>query len=115
MPSETYRLLHVVGVLMLMLGLGGILAVASQGGKAPMLFQAMHGIGLVAMLVAGIGRAHKEGMGWPPWILAKIACWVLLAAMPVLVRRGVLPRGIAVLLVIGIGALAAWLAQTKPF
>jgi hypothetical protein len=48
-------------------------------------------------------------------MLVKIACWVLLAALPILVRRGVLPRGIAALLVIGVGALAVWLAQTKPF
>ncbi|HZN41733.1 MAG TPA: hypothetical protein VFD82_23215 [Planctomycetota bacterium] len=116
MPPETYRLLHVVGALTLMIGLGGMLATAGRdGSKPPMLFMALHGIGLLTLLVAGIGVAHKSNLGWPNWMLAKIACWVLLAALPVLVRRGVLPRGVAALLVIGLGALAAWLALTKPF
>jgi hypothetical protein len=116
MPPETYLFLHVVGALMLMVGLGGMLATAGRdGSKPPMLFMALHGIGLLALLVAGIGFAHKKGWGWPNWMLVKIACWVLLAALPILVRRGVLPRGIAALLVIGVGALAVWLAQTKPF
>ena len=116
MPAETYRLLHVVGALMLMVGLGGILATASRdGSKAPMLFMALHGVGLLTLLVAGIGFAHKSNLGWPNWMLAKIACWVLLAALPLLVRRGVLPRGVAALLVIGLGALAAWLARVHPF
>ena len=116
MPAETYRLLHVVGALMLMVGLGGILATASRdGSKPPMLFLALHGVGLLALLVAGIGFAHKSNLGWPNWMLAKIACWVLLAALPILVRRGVLPRGVAALLVIGLGALAAWLARVHPF
>src|SRR4030095_8360384 len=116
MPAETYRLLHVVGALMLMVGLGGILATASRdGSKAPMLFMALHGVGLLTLLVAGIGFAHKSSLGWPNWMLAKIACWVLLAALPILVRRGVLPRGVAALLVIGLGALAAWLARVHPF
>jgi hypothetical protein len=116
MPPETYRLLHVVGALTLMVGLGGMLATAGRdGGKPPMLFMALHGIGLLALLVAGIGFAHKSSLGWPNWMLAKIACWVLLAALPILVRRGVLPRGVAALLVIGLGALAAWLARAHPF
>jgi hypothetical protein len=99
-----------------MIGLGGMLATASRdGSKPPMLFMALHGIGLLALLVAGIGFAHKNSLGWPNWMLVKIACWVLLAALPSLVRRGVVPRGIAALLVVGIGALAAWLARAHPF
>ena len=116
MPPETYRLLHVVGALTLMVGLGGMLATAGRdGGKPPILFTALHGIGLLSLLVAGIGYAHKSNFGWPNWMLVKIACWVLLAALPILVRRGVLPRGLAALLVIGVGALAAWLARAHPF
>ena len=116
MPPDTYRLLHVVGALTLMVGVGGMLATAGRdGSKPPMLFTALHGIGLLALLVAGIGFAHKSNFGWPNWMLAKIACWVLLAALPILVRRGVLPRGLAALLVIGLGALAVWLARDKPF
>ncbi|MEO6596360.1 MAG: hypothetical protein ABIP94_16545 [Planctomycetota bacterium] len=116
MSPETYRLLHVVGVLLLFLGLGGILGSGGrEAGKASTLFLAMHGIGLLTMLVAGIGFAHKKEIGWPNWLLAKIACWVLIGALPFLVRGGVLPRSIAILLVVAIGATAAWLARAHPF
>ena len=116
MTPETYRLLHVVGVLLLFLGLGGVLcSTGRDGGKTPPVFLALHGIGLLTMLVAGIGFAHKSGLGWPNWVLAKIACWVVLGAVPVLVRRGVLPRMVALLVAVGLGATAAWLAQAKPF
>lgn len=115
MTPETYRLLHIVGVMLLLLGLGGVLAHAGGDGKAPRLFLVMHGIGLLVMLVAGVGFVHKKPLNWDNWLFAKIACWVLLAALPVLVRRGIVPRFLAVVLVLGLGATAAWLAQAKPF
>ncbi len=116
MTPETYRLLHVVGVLLVCLGLGGVLATAGgDGGKAPKLFLMLHGVGLLVMLVCGIGYVHKKPLEWQNWLFAKIACWVLIGAIPFLVRRGVVPRVVAVVLVLGLGATAAWLARDKPF
>lgn len=112
MTPEHYRLIHVVGVLVLFCGLGGILAAGKD--KPSAMFLALHGLGLVAMIVAGIGRAHKLSFGWPNWMIAKIGCWVLLAVLPVLLKKGC-PRLLAVLLVFGLGGAAVWLAQTKPF
>ncbi len=115
MSPEFYRLLHVVGVLMLFLGLGGVLAGTRDGGKTPPLYLALHGLGLLVMLIAGIGFAHKSGLGFPSWMIAKIGCWVLLAALPTLVKKGLLIRTAAIVLVIAIGGAAVWLAQSKPF
>lgn len=116
MSPEIYRLLHVVGVLMLFLGLGGVLATGGKdGGKPAAVFLALHGVGLLVMLVAGIGFAHKSALGWPNWLIAKIGCWLLLGAVPILVRRGVLPRLLAVVLTLAIGAAAIWLVQMRPF
>ena len=116
MSPELYKLLHVVGVLLLFLGLGGVLAAGGKdGGKPPAVFLALHGVGLLVMLVAGIGFAHKSGLGWPNWMFAKMGCWLLLGALPTLVRRGVLPRAVALLFVIALGAAAVWLVQAKPF
>lgn len=115
MSPETYRLLHVLGVLVVFLGLGGVLATAGDGGKAPKLFLMLHGVGLLVMLVCGIGYVHKMRFEWENWLFAKIACWVLIGAIPVLVRRGVLPRMVALVVVLGLGATAVWLARAKPF
>jgi hypothetical protein len=116
MPPETYRFLHVFGALLLFLGLGGVFTTgARQGDKPSTLYLALHGIGLLLMLIAGIGFAHKSGLGWPGWMIAKIGCWVLIAAMPVLLRRGILPRTAVLVITLGLGAAAIWLVQTKPF
>ena len=115
MTPEIYRLLHVAGVLLLFLGLGGVLFVGDgqKPGKLPMI---LHGLGLLVMVVAGVGTVHKDGaVDWGNWLYAKIGCWVLLAVMPVLIKKGILPRAIAWLFVLAIGATAVWLAQTKPF
>ncbi len=113
MSVDFYRVLHLLGLMTLFLGLGGMLAVTE--GKAPKVYAVMHGVGLLVMAVAGVGTLHKAGLPWDNVIFAKLACWVLLGAAPLLVRRGVLPRIGAVVLVLVIGGVAAWLAKTKPF
>ena len=118
MTPDTYRLLHVVGVLLLFLGLGGVLAATGKDKKPAGLFLALHGIGLLVMLVAGVGVVHKDdAIDWGNWLYAKIGCWVVLAALPVLVRKGIVPRMLGLLLAIALGAAAAWLALAveKPF
>ncbi len=117
MTPELYRLLHVVSLLVTFLGLGGMLA--HEVGKAPKLFGAMHGIGLLGMLVCGVGLMHKSvpAMEWQPWVFAKIGGWVLLGALPVLVKRGVLTRFLALMLALALATGAAYLglANPKPF
>ena len=113
MSPELYRLLHVTGALMLFLGLGGMLA--SEPGKGSKIYGMLHGIGWLVMLVCGIGFAHKTQLGWPNWMIAKIGILVLLGALPFLTKRGVLPRPLAALLVIGLGAAAYYLVQSRPF
>ncbi|MCA8974425.1 MAG: hypothetical protein KDC98_06870 [Planctomycetes bacterium] len=115
MSPEFYRIAHIVGVLMLFLGLGGMLACGGrEGAKAPALFPMLHGLGLIVMVVAGIGRAHKVGFGWPSWLLLKIVCWLVIAVLPVFVKRGKLNGAVAVLLALCLGGVALWLAATKP-
>lgn len=113
MGPEFYHVLHVAGVLALFVGLGGVLAAAD--GKPGKLFLILHGIALLLMLVAGVGYMHASKLPWNGWVIAKIGCWVVIGAVPALVKRSVLPRFLALLLVLTIGAFAAWLAYTKPF
>jgi hypothetical protein len=110
MDPKYYQLIHVVGALLVFCGLGGMLL--GQGSKIAGM---LHGIGLVAMLVAGIGFAHKSGYGWPNWMLAKIGVWVLIGALPFLVKRGVIGALGALVLALALGGTAVWLAQAKPF
>lgn len=114
MSDQFYRLLHLTGVFMLFLGLGGMFA--SEAGKGSKLYAVLHGLGFLLVLVCGFGL--KERMAIPfgtSWLIAKIAILVLLGGLPVLAKRGVLPRPAAAMLAIGLGVAAFWLVRYKPF
>jgi len=118
MPYETYKLLHVVGLLLLFLGMGGLLFGArSEHEPAPKATARLHGVGLLVMLVAGFGMMARLGVQWPwpGWLIAKLGVWLTIGALPVLVRREILPCGLAWPVAGALGALAAWLAINKPF
>jgi len=115
MSYETYRILHVVGLILLFLGLGGLLMAPVE--KRPKLGFVLHGLGLLVMLVAGFGIHARKSLAWDNWLYVKIACWLLVAVLPVLVSKSVLPRWLGWLVAIAAGVTAAWLglAIVKPF
>jgi hypothetical protein len=121
MDYNTYKILHILGLVLLMLGLGAILGAGREAAKARSFGGMLHGIGLLVMLVAGFGMMAKpqSGIGgvssWPMWLIAKMGIWVVIAILPVLVKRQVLPSAIGWLLAAALAATAAWLALTKPF
>lgn len=101
---------------MLFLGLGGMLLARREPDSKPARLPGiLHGVGLVLMLVAGFGLQARLELGFPPWLICKVGVWLLIGALPVLVRRGVVPRGLGWLLALALGILAIWLGKTKPF
>ena len=118
MPYETYKLLHVVGLLLLFLGMGGqLLGAGSVRGHAPKRTAILHGVGLLAMLVGGFGMMARLGVQWPwpGWLITKLGVWLTIGALPVGVRRQLIPHSLAWLVAAVLGGLAAWLAISKPF
>jgi uncharacterized membrane protein SirB2 len=119
MDYNTYKILHVLGLVLLMLGLGAILGAGREAAKARRFGGMLHGIGLLVMIVAGFGMMARQGImglsSWPMWLIAKMGIWVVIAILPVLVKRQVLPSAIGWLLAAALAATAAWLALTKPF
>ncbi|MFK7738884.1 MAG: hypothetical protein AB8H80_01075 [Planctomycetota bacterium] len=116
MTPEFYRLIHVACALLLFLSLGGVL-LSPADKKAPKSAMILHGIALLAMLVAGFGYVHKSAtVDWEAkWVYAKIGCWLLVGALPILIRKGILPKPVGLLVAVAAGAAAVWLAQAKPF
>lgn len=116
MTLELYKVLHITGLALLMLGLGALLVGPPQENRR--MGMMLHGIGLIVMLVAGFGAMAKKGiMGpdeWPGYLIAKMGLFVVLGVLPLLVRKDLVPRGfgwiVAALLVFG----AAWLALVQP-
>ena len=121
MSYETYKVIHIIGILFLFIGLStiAILSFTKQLGFAQgkMIGFATHGLGLFLMLLSGFGMAARLGLmaNLPGWLFGKIAVWVLLGLAISLVKRK--PQWIFanLLLIVVLGGTAATLAIFKPF
>ena len=114
-----YKVMHLVGIMVVFLGLGGaIIRSANNANRGRMIAAMTSGIGLLLILVSGFGmKARYEGagmeIGWALWIVLKILIWVAIGASLVFINRK--PR-LALLLwicLIVLGGLAAYLGIYK--
>jgi hypothetical protein len=123
MDYLTIKLFHLVGVMMIFMGLGGMVfaAYAGFGPAKKQLRRAAalcHGIGLLLILASGIAMLSGLGLlhGDPPgWVKAKFFIWLVLGGSISLAAR--FSRWIWILLPVWVllGAAAAYLALEKPF
>ena len=115
MSPQTYHFLHIVGVLCLFISIGGLFGVVGGVATSRKMVAILHGIGLLLLLVAGIGYLHKSGLGFPNWAIAKIVIWVIMGALPVIIKKRLINVGAGVTLGLVLGSVAAYLAYFKPF
>lgn len=113
-----YKVLHIVGVVLLFAALGGLTLREVAGDDSPKsraLGLATHGIALTLIFITGMAALMALGLGAPPWVLAKMVLWLVIAALPVVIRK--MPRHATLLwwLLPILGGLAAWLAIYKPW
>ena len=109
-PIYIYKIIHIVGLALTMLSFGSLITKYSKCGVIG------HGVGLLMLLVSGFGlQARVLGGAFPGWLIVKLVLWLVLGGMLVLVKRGKLKAGPAWLIILGIVAVAAFLALTKPF
>lgn len=118
MTLETYRILHILGIAMLLLGTGGMLFAPKDAPKQK-LPAMLHNIGLLVIAVAGFGLMAKLGISaphnWSIWLVLKLVVWLLAGLMPTLVRAGTVPRPFGWIVALLLVGTAAWLGITKPF
>jgi hypothetical protein len=122
-PYVGYKLIHLFGVFLIVVSLGGAAIHAANAGTRQTsltrrLVSAGHGIGLFLVLLGGFGmlaRLELVSSGLPGWVWAKLGIWLLMGALMVLpYRRPQLARAVF-LTVPTLGLIAALLALTKPF
>ncbi len=120
MSYEAYKVLHVFAVILTLTILGGLALHAANGGgresnRMGKLTGILHGLGLLLILVFGFGLLARLGTGFPAWVWAKLAIWLVVGASPTVIKRspGLSPMLLWLLPVLA-GA-AAWLAVYKPF
>lgn len=121
-PYAVYKVIHLVGVMMIYMSLGAVtLHVINGGGRdhswrKPVMIT--HGIGLIFSLVAGFGLLARLGFvqgPTPTWVWLKVGIWLVFGGLTaVLVRQKQLAKPVWALTLV-LGAFAAYLAGNKPF
>ena len=120
MDYPTLKIIHLVGLVLVFMGLVGVLA-SKASSDAPFkkrwIFHLSHGLGLLLIIYSGFALAYQLGIreSVPGWLKGKMVIWLLAGGSMVLVTRfsrfaGSLLIGFAMLVLIG-----AWLAIKKPF
>jgi hypothetical protein len=116
MDSGIYKLIHFIGIILLLLGLGGALNASREDGTRK-LVAIFHGLGAFLVLLGGFGMQAKMkaiylgayGSTWPTWLIAKVALWFFLVAALVVLKRRLLPPAAAWLLIAILASAAAYL------
>lgn len=116
---QAYKILHLVGVFMVLLSLGGLVVLRGTGQEKSSpwwrLGAATNGIGLLLSLVAGFGLVARLGVGWPGWVLVKILIWLVLGGMVAVLGRAPESGRAVWWTALVLAAAAAYLANIKPF
>ena len=120
MPYEFYWTLHILGILLTFLAIGGIIAHNMNGGtkdtnEARTPLAAIHGTGLLLVLVAGFGMLARLGASpAEPWAIGKLVIWLALGGIIAPIYK--MPRKGAIFLAVVplLGAAAALLVLLKP-
>jgi hypothetical protein len=120
---SVYRLVHLFGIFLLLMALGGLSWGArrwnTDAGPSRRTGLILHGLGLFIVLLGGFGLLARigvvHGASWPGWVWAKLVIWIMLGAVVVIPQRRPGWAGALLILVPVLGGVAAWLAIFKPF
>lgn len=122
-PYETYKVLHILGVLLAFAALGGLALTVANGAtrstsSVRRLIAITHGVATFIILLGGFGALARLGVmhgNLPGWVLVKLACWAVLAVLVAIpYRKPELARTIFWFLPV-LGGIAVVMAIYKPF
>lgn len=118
---QIYKILHMLGLAMLLIGLSGVVFIYAVATEIPAKMKSLtftfHGVGLFLMLLGGFGMLARLGLigGLPLWIYAKLAIWLIFGAAAALAKRKLMSTKAMASIFSLLVALAAYLAIYKPF
>lgn len=120
MSYGVYKIIHLTGLVMAFLALGGAAMYGINGGgefKGRKFTAAMHGIGLTIALVGGFGLLARRGIHWPwpGWVFVKLGIWLAVGGLlTALIRQPDKAKPLWFVLVL-LFATAAYMAVYQPF
>lgn len=123
MPYPVYKLIHFLGIFVLLITLTMTSMHLLRGGTRADLprrraLMVAHGIASFLILLGGFGmlaRLQIVHLGLPGWIHAKLAIWLVLSGAVVVVLRAATAARIILLAAPLLAVLAAGIALYKPF
>ncbi len=123
-PRDFYEILHIIGIAMLFLTIGGVSVHAANGGNKKTsstrpIVGSIHGLGSLLILVGGFGMLARlgflHGANFPGWLWVKIIIWIILSGVVLLpYRRPALAKPFLWLLPL-LAGVAVYMALYKPF
>jgi hypothetical protein len=120
-PLVVYKNLHLIGVFMILMALGGLILHQMNAGAREQVWRRpvaiTHGIGVVLVLVSGFGMLAQAGIfwPWPGWVVGKIIIWLIFGALVALIGRTPTLAKPLWWATIVLAAIAAYLALNRPF
>ena len=122
MSIEFYKVMHLIGIMMVFMSLGAVsLHVVNAGTKDSNTFgkgvAITHGVGLTLILVAGFGLLAKHGWSLmaSAWVWPKLLIWFIFGGVTVILYRQPASGKILWFVLPLLGLVAAYLAIVKPF
>lgn len=122
MDPLIYKIIHLTGIAMVLMALGGAMVYTIAGGtKAALSWRKgvaiTHGVGLLLALVGGFGMLARMGIHWPwpGYIFVKVGVWLVLGGLlTVVYKKPEAGKGLWAA-TIALFAVAAYMAIFKPF
>lgn len=110
MSPVWYHILHLIALFTLVGFTAG--AIFSPLKERKRLFLAATGIASLVILISGFALSGKLGIGFPGWVLVKVACWLALSLGVSLVYR-VSPKAAAVVTSFSV-VIAVFMVYLRP-
>jgi hypothetical protein len=108
---QVYKVLHLIAIFLFLTGASVLLS-----GQRTRFWMILTGVASFFILFGGMGLMARLGGGFQPWILVKIAIWLVVTALGHLVAKRFPVHGRkAYWLTMILAGTAAWLAVYKPF
>ena len=117
MSYEFYKILHLIGVILVFLSFGGLIVRGFAGDENPgvrRLGAITNGVGLLLILVGGFGIVAKLRLGFPAWVVGKMIIWLVLGGMIAMINRFPKKGHVLWWVTALLGAAAVVLAVVKP-
>jgi len=115
---KAYKLIHLSGIFMIFLALGGmILSAAAKEATASLknALNMLHGIGLGIVIIAGFGMLAKTHAAFEGWVVVKLLVWVFFGGSIAIIRRKPDMGKMMLWLCVALGIVAVYMALFQPF